>query len=806
MDKKEKQELSESDIRAKFVTPALIDAGWDEMTQIRREVTLTPGPVIVRGNMSSRNKKKKKFADYVLQIKKGLPIAVLEAKDNKKPVSHGMQQALGYSEILEVPSTYSSNGDAFASHNKVPADGEETETEFPLTDFPTPTELWQRYLSYTGEQDTTYLALEHAPAPALVDTSKEYNEQAQQLIQEPYYDDGSGKEPRYYQLRAINRVMERIAKGQNRLLLVMATGTGKTYTTFQIIWRLWKAKKTKRTLFLVDRNILADQTLTNDFAPFGDVMVKIKNRKIDPSFQIYLGLYQALTGPDEEDKIFKSVSRDFFDLIVIDECHRGSAKDDSAWREILEYFDGAIQLGLTATPKESEEASNATYFNEAIYTYTLKQGIQDGFLAPYKVVRINIDKDLEGWIPPKGMTDDLGNEIERREYNQADMDRTLILNHRTKLVAKRVMKLLNATDPFSKTIIFCEDIDHAERMRKAIVNAAGDLARENSKYVMRITGDSVEGKAELDNFIDPESKYPVIATTSELLSTGVDAKTCKLIVLDKNITSMTNFKQIVGRGTRIDEEHNKYFFTIMDFKRATVLSKDPKFDGEAVVVYKPGDDDNAVPPDPDYPDDGDDIDESDDDDNNDKKHYVSGVFVRILSEKVSYLGEDGQEITESYRDYSRKGILSEYESLDEFLKQWNDSSKKTAIINELAEYGIELPKLAQEVGKDYGDFDLICHVAFDQPPLTRAERANNVKKRNYFAKYGEQARAVLEALLEKYADEGITTIESPSVLKLKPFDDVGTPVEIVKDVFGGRAGYDQALKELEDALFMQDQA
>ncbi|MEE9319324.1 MAG: DEAD/DEAH box helicase family protein [Granulosicoccus sp.] len=807
MDKKEKQELSESDIRAKFVTPALIDAGWDEMTQIRREVTLTPGPVIVRGNMSSRNKKKKKFADYVLQIKKGLPVAVIEAKGNSHTVSHGMQQALGYAEILEVPSVYSTNGDAFASHNKVPADDEETETEFPLNEFPPPAELWQRYLRSSDQQDALYLARTTAPGPGSDVIGSGYDASAQNLILEPYFDDGSGKEPRYYQIRAINRVIERIAKGQKRLLLVMATGTGKTYTTFQIIWRLWKAKKAKRTLFLVDRNILADQTFTNDFAPFGDVMVKIKNRKIDPSFQIYLGLYQALTGPDEEDKIFKSVSRDFFDMIVIDECHRGSAKDDSAWREILEYFDSAIQLGLTATPKESETASNATYFNDSIYTYTLKQGIQDGFLAPYKVIRINIDKDLEGWVPPKGMTDDLGHEIEQREYNQADMDRTLVLNQRTKLVAKRVMKLLNATDPFSKTIIFCEDIDHAERMRKAIVNASGELARENSKYVMRITGDSVEGKAELDNFIDPESKYPVIATTSELLSTGVDAKTCKLIVLDKTIKSMTTFKQIVGRGTRIDEEHNKFYFTIMDFKKATVLFDDPDFDGEAVVVYEPTDEDGPVPPDPAPTDEDEDKDVPEDDDESTvKKHYVSGVFVRIISEKVTYIGDDGQEVTESYREYSRNGILSEYGSLDDFLKQWNNSIKKTAIIDELAEYGIELPKLAQEVGKDYGDFDLICHVAFDQPPLTRAERANNVKKRNYFAKYGEQARAVLEALLEKYADEGITTIESSSVLKLKPFDEVGTPVEIVKDVFGGRAGYDQALKELEDALFIQDQA
>ncbi|MFC1602689.1 EcoAI/FtnUII family type I restriction enzme subunit R [Pseudomonadota bacterium] len=779
MDTKEKKELSESDIKAKFITPAIVKAGWDEMTQIRREVTLTPGPVIVRGNLSSRNKKKKKFADYVLQREKGVPIAVVEAKDNNHTISHGMQQALGYAEILEVPSAYSSNGDGFASHNKVPKSGDEIETEFAMGAFPSPKELWQRYKQFRGIED-----------------------QEEELVVEPYYNDGSGKEPRYYQAEAINRVIEKVAKGKNRLLLVMATGTGKTYTTFQIIWRLWKAKKAKRILFLVDRNILADQTLMNDFKPFGSVMTKIKNRKIDPSYEIYLGLYQALTGPDEEDKIFKSVSKDFFDLIVIDECHRGSAKDDSAWREILEYFDNAIQLGLTATPRETEYASNITYFGDPVYTYTLKQGIQDGFLAPYKVVRIDIDKDILGWTPPPGMKDDLGNEIEQREYNQADMDRILILNQRTKLVAKRVMQLLRATDPYAKTIIFCEDIDHAERMRKAIVNAAGPLALENNKYVMRITGDSVEGKAELDNFIDPESKYPVIATTSELLTTGVDAKTCKLIVLDKNINSMTSFKQIVGRGTRIDEEQNKYFFTIMDFKKATELFKDPDFDGEPVVIYEPKDDDDPVPPDPEP---GNDEEEEGEGEEGEgvKKFNVSGVEVRILSERVEYLGEDGQMVTESYRDYSRKNILKEFDSLDDFLSKWNNTKKKAAIIEALAEYGIELPKLAQEVGKDYGDFDLICHIAFDQPPLTRSERANNVKKRNYFTKYGEQARAVLEALLDKYADEGITTIENRKVLKLNPFDKIGTPVEIINDVFGGRAKYDEAIQELEEELFKQ---
>ena len=781
MDRKEKQQLSEIDICDLFITPAIKEAGWDQLTQIRREVTLTPGPVIVRGNLSSRNKKKKKFADYVLQWEAGVPIAIVEAKDNNHTVSHGMQQALGYADILHVPSAFSSNGDAFASHNKIPLAGEEIEPELPLESFPSPAELWQRYKTY-----------------------RDIDDDEEELVTEPYQDDGSGKEPRYYQVEAINRVIEAVARGRKRLLLVMATGTGKTYTTFQIIWRLWKAKKAKRILFLVDRNILADQTLVNDFKPFGSVMTKIKNRKIDPSYEIYLGLYQALTGPNEEDKIFKNVSADFFDLIVIDECHRGSAAEDSAWREILDYFSHAIQLGMTATPKETEYVSNITYFGDPVYTYTLKQGIEDGFLAPYKVVRIDLDKDVYGWTPPPGMKDDLGQDIEQRTYNQTDMDRILVLNQRTKLVAKCVMELLNATDPYAKTIIFCEDIDHAERMRKAIVNAAGKIATDNSKYVMRITGDSPEGKAELDNFIDPESKFPVIATTSELLTTGVDARTCKLVVLDKTIKSMTTFKQIVGRGTRIEEEHGKYYFTIMDFKKATELFKDPDFDGEPVVIFEPGPDDPPEPPDPDYPDD--DSDDGDEYEPSIYKVHVRGVEVKILATRVEYLDSDGQMVTESYRDYSRSQIQQEYASLDDFINKWNGTRKKEAIIKELEERGITLDNLAREVGTEYGDFDLICHIAYDMPPLTRKERAENVKKRNYFTKYGEQARAVLESLLDKYADEGITTIESPRVLKLRPFDRMGTPMEIINNAFGGKQHYEQAVQELERELYYRGES
>ncbi len=776
MNQQDKQKLTESDICDLFITPAIKQAGWDQSRQIRREFALTPGPVVVRGNMSSRNKKRAKRADYMLQWESGIPIAIVEAKDNTHSVGHGMQQALGYAEILDVPSAFSSNGDAFASHNKVPEAGAEIETEFALEAFPSPAELWKRYK-----------------------THRNINENEEELVLQPYYQDTSGKAPRYYQAEAVNRIIEQVAKGKKRLLLVMATGTGKTFTTFQIIWRLWKAKRAKRILFLVDRNILADQTLVNDFKPFGSVMTKIRNRTIDPSYEIHLGLYQALTGPDEEDKIYKSVSRDFFDLIVIDECHRGSAAEDSAWREILDYFSSAIQIGLTATPKETKYVSNITYFGEPVYTYKLKQGIEDGFLAPYKVVRYHLDKDLMGWTPPPGMTDDLGKDIEERTYNQADMDRILVLNQRTKLVAECVMKLLNATDPYSKTIIFCEDIDHAERMRVAITNAADQLAVENPKYVMRITGDSTEGKAELDNFIDPECKFPVIATTSELLTTGVDAKTCKLIVLDKTVNNMTTFKQIVGRGTRIEEDYGKFFFTVMDFKNATQLFKDPDFDGDPVVIYEPDGDDDPVPPDPGpEPDD-----EGDDEDlpPGSKKIRVSGVVVKILAKTVEYRGDDGKMITESYCDYSKRNIRSEYASLDDFVRKWTESQKKEAIIKELEDYGIELDKLVEEVGKDYGDFDLICHIAYDAPPLTRRERADNVRKRNYFAKYGDKARAVLEALLEKYANEGIITIESPKVLKLNPFVEMGTPVEIINDVFGGRQKYESAIFELEQQLF-----
>lgn len=772
----DKKILSEIDICDLFITPAIKDAGWNPVSQIRREVTLAPGPVVVRGNVASRNKKKKKFADYVLYKELGVPLAVVEAKDNNHTVSHGLQQALGYAEILDVPSAFSSNGDAFASHNKVPASGEDIESQFALQTFPGPDVLWSRYKAHRGIKD-----------------------QEEQLVLQPFHEDASGKEPRYYQADAINHTVEAVAAGQKRVLLVMATGTGKTYTTFQIIWRLWKAGKVKRALFLADRNILIDQALINDFKPFAGAMVKVTGHKFDPAFEIHLALYQAITGTAEEDKSFKKLSREFFDLIVIDECHRGSAAEDAQWREILDYFTGAVQIGMTATPKETKYVSNMSYFGEPVYTYSLKQGIEDGFLAPYKVIRIDIDKDIEGWTPPQGMVDDLGREVPQREYNQADMDRILVLNQRTRLVARRVMQYLKATDRYAKTIIFCEDIDHAERMRAAIVNEAGPLAIEHPKYVMRITGDSNEGKAELDNFIDPQSRFPVIATTSELMTTGVDARTCKLIVLDKTVNSMTTFKQIIGRGTRILEEYNKFFFTIMDFKKATTLFNDPDFDGEPVVIYEPGDNDDPVPPDPDGGQ-GDDGEDDGDDIPGEQKIYVSGVPVRITSERVEYVGADGKLVTESYREFAKKQVRSEFSSLNDFIRRWNSADRKQAIVDELEQYGVSLKNLAADVGKDLDPFDLILHVGYDQRPLTRKERAEKIRKRNYFAKYGPTARAVLEALLDKYQDEGVVDLNDPNVLRIAPLSSMGTPVQLVKR-FGSPSDFEAAVRDLQNTLY-----
>ena len=776
-----KQSLTETDIRTRFITPALVRGGkWHLMTQIREEVYFTKGRVTVRGKTVKRGQGKK--VDYLLFYKPGIPIAVIEAKDNTHSLGDGMQQALDYAEILDVPFAYSSNGDGFLEHDRTGA-AAQVEREIPLDRFPSPAELWQRFRAAKG----------YTPAQEAVAT-------------QDYYDDGSGKSPRYYQLIAINRTIDAIARGENRILLVMATGTGKTYTAFQIIWRLWKSGARRRILFLVDRNILADQTRNNDFKPFGTAMTKITNRTADKAFEIYLALYQAVSGTEEEQNIYKQFSPEFFDLVVVDECHRGSAAVDAAWRQILEYFHAATQIGLTATPKETREVSNIDYFGQPIYTYSLRQGIADGFLAPYKVIRIGIDKDLDGWRPEIGKTDKYGQVIEDREYNELDYDRSLILEQRTALVAARITELLKATDRYHKTIVFCENIDHAERMRQALVNANADLAAANAKYVMRITGDNDEGKAQLDNFIDPESTYPVIATTSQLMSTGVDAQTCHLIVLDKRINSMTEFKQIIGRGTRINEEYGKLYFTIMDFKRATALFADPTFDGEPVQIYEPGPDDPPLPPE-EVPYDAQEqppsLTTGEPPAARTVTYVVDDVEVRVATERVQYLDGNGRLITESLKDYSRKTVNQAYATLDDFLSAWNAAERKQAVVEELAARGVFFDELAEQIGPDYDAFDLVCHVAFDRPPRTRRQRVAQVRGRDVFARYGDQARAVLEALLDKYADAGLKSFESLDILKVDPLSAFGTPMEII-NLFGSKANYLTALHQLEAELYLEE--
>ena len=774
--------LSERDICTKYITPAIHAAGWDIQTQVREEVSFTKGRIIVRGKLHSRGEQKR--ADYILYYKTNIPIAIIEAKDNTHSVGAGMQQALNYAETLEIPFVFSSNGDAFLMHDRT-GNARVTEQEIALNQFPTPAELWQRYCLWKGIK----------------------TEQAKTTVEMPYHDDGSGRAPRYYQASAINNTIEAVARGQQRILLVMATGTGKTYTAFQIIWRLWKSGSKKRILFLADRNILVDQTKNNDFKPFGAAMTKISKRQIDKSYEIYLSLYQAVTGNEEDKNIYKQFSPDFFDLIVVDECHRGSASEDSAWREVLEYFSNATHVGLTATPKETKDVSSITYFGDPVYSYTLKQGIEDGFLAPYKVVRIDIDKDLQGWRPNAGQVDKNGQLIEDRIYNQSDMDRTLVLEKRTELVAKKITEYLTLTDPYAKTIVFCDDIDHAERMRQALVNLNPERVNENRKYVMRITGDENEGKAELDNFINPEERYPVIACTSKLMTTGVDAQTCKLIVLDQNIKSMTEFKQIIGRGTRINEDYGKYWFTIMDFKKTTELFADKDFDGEPVVIYEPKLGEPPVPPDDEDVDgettqggDKPDITGGPDEPAGRVKYVVGDVEVRVVAQRVQYYGPEGKLITESLKDYTKSKVKNDFASLDDFLRTWTNAERKAVLIAELEQHGVLIDAIAEEVGKDFDPFDLVCHIVFDQPPLTRKERADQVKKRNYFAKYGEQARKVLEALLDKYADTGVEHIEDIKILTLDPFKSMGSASELIS-AFGGKHAYLQALNELEQQLY-----
>lgn len=813
-----KRDLSESDIKAKFITPGILKSGWDEHTQIGREIFFTDGRIYVKGKMTRRGKRK--FADYILFYKPNVPIAIIEAKSNSHSVRSGIQQALAYAETLDIPFVFSSNGDGFYFHDKTVTDGE-IEREISLDEFPSPAELWEKYKKYKGIE----------------------NEEQERIVSEDYFSDNSGRSPRYYQQIAINRTVEAVAKGQKRIILVMATGTGKTYTAFQIAHRLFKSKAKRKILFLADRTALVDQTLRGDFRHFKDAMTVIKKKVVnvdgkdtlvssnkrgidtaDKAFDIFLGLYQGLSNSDPEvPDAFKDFSKDFFDLIIIDECHRGSAKEDSKWREILKYFDSATHIGLTATPKETEEVSNQDYFGEPIYTYSLKQGIDDGFLAPYKVIKVTLDIDAEGWRPPKGYLDKKGDPVEDRIYNRTDFDRNIVVEERRKVVAKKITEFLKGYNRFAKTIVFCIDIEHAEGMRAALINENADLFSENNKYIMQITGDNAEGKRELDNFISPSEKYPVIATTSKLMTTGVDAQTCKLIVLDSNIGSQTEFKQIIGRGTRLNEEYDKTYFTIMDFRNATDHFADPDFDGHPEMIKTAHEDDDLTgadditPVEPiideldggevdfpilwHYPDDensvsggGDIVEEPR------TKIRVDGIKVSVIGESVQYLDEAGKLIIESFSDYTKKSVNEQYRTLDDFLTRWNSEEKKSIIVKELEEQGIFFEELKEKVGKEFDPFDLICHVAFDAKPLTRKERADNVVKRNYFTKYGEQAQEVIKKLLEKYAKDGIVTIESTEVLRLDPLNELGTPVELIKS-FGGKVKYLEALKELETELY-----
>ena len=789
-----KKSLSERDICTKFITPNLVAAGWDLDSQIREEVGFTDGRIYVRGKIHARGAQKR--VDHILYYKPNIPLAIIEAKDNNHTVGAGMQQALGYAKPLDVPFVFSSNGDAFLFHDKTVKTGP-IETEIPLNAFPSPEQLWQKYKAFKGISD------EAAP-----------------VVAQDYFTDGSNRSPRYYQQIAINRTVEAIARneGNNRHLLVMATGTGKTYTAFQIIYRLWKSGLKKRILFLADRTALIDQTVRGDFRHFKEAMTVIKHKQIDTAYNIYLALYQGLSDNNDADA-YKQFSPEFFDLIIVDECHRGSAREDSTWREILEYFKGATHIGLTATPKETKEISSSEYFGDPLYTYSLKQGIDDGFLAPYKVIKVTLDIDAEGWRPPKGFKDKEGKEVEDRLYNRTDFDRHIIVEERRQIVAQKITEFLKGSDRYSKTIVFCVDIEHAEGMRKELANANADLVAANSKYVMQITGDNEEGKRHLDAFISPTELYPVIATTSKLMTTGVDAQTCKLIVLDSNIGSMTEFKQIIGRGTRINEDFGKHYFTIMDFRNVTALFADKDFDGDPVRVKEASEDDDISDtdnetddtpvtddltgdeidfPEPEKPDvtiDGDPTPPE-----RRRKVTVNGVEVTVIKERVQYMGDDGKIITESLRDYTRKNVRTAYASLDDFLASWNHADKKRAIVEELEQQGVIFAALNEEIGSAFDPFDLICHVAYEQKPLTRKERAEQVKKRDYFTKYGDLARKVIAALLDKYADDGGLDFENPEIIRLDPLSKLGSPVEIIR-AFGGKPAYDAAIHALTDELY-----
>ena len=783
-----KHKMSEEDIKNTFISPAIRAKGWKDGADILYEYSFTDGRVEVHGRRTRR--KPQKFADYLLHYNSNNPIAIVEAKDNNHSVGAGMQQAINYAEILDVPFVYSSNGDGFVEFDRLTG----KERNLRLEEFPTKDELWTRYKAATN-----------------------LSEEQETLINEPYYFTMGSKEPRYYQRIAINRTVDAVSSGKNRIMFVLATGTGKTFTAFQIIHRLMKSGLKKRVLFLADRNILVDQTMLNDFKPFGNKMIKIDADLLNSpeklnSYEVYLGLYQQLTGDDGTETHYQKFGKDFFDLIVIDEAHRGSAKEDSNWRTILDYFSSATHIGMTATPKEDNVTSNAKYFGVPIYTYSLKQGIEDGFLAPYKVIRVNLDVDVTGYRPEKNKVDANGYEVPDRIFNKIDFDKNMVIDDRTQKVAKYVSDILKDTNSrFDKSIFFCIDIEHASRMRQALVNENNDMILKDSRYVMKITGDDAEGKAQLDNFIDPKSKYPTLVTTSKLLTTGVDAKTCKYIVLDSNIGSMTEFKQIIGRGTRLDPANHKEYFTIIDFRGVTDLFADPEFDGEPINVDD-GDNDGGGkgPKTPGYPPVGPDLIDPDDDDDDGgdkikepKKYYINDREVKIINDVVQIIDENGKLVTESLTDYTKKNILGQYATLDEFIAAWSSSEKKQVIVDELEKNGVyleEIRKIEKISADEIDDFDLLLKLAYGQKPLTKAERVNNVKKRGYLYKYSEEARAVLEVLLERYMNMGLKQVEEISILKLPEFNKFGGAVNIIR-IFGDKQKYKDAVKELENEIF-----
>lgn len=767
--------MTEEEVKLNYITPAIEQAGWQKK-QIRMEYPINAGKIVLRGNIVKRLKKKK--ADYVLFYKENLPLAIVEAKDNDHLIGDGMFQAQEYASKLDVRFVFTSNGDGFLCHDM--ATGEEKQIN--LDEFPSPEALYEKQFKEEIEN----------------------NPNLKTIIDTPYYYGEETFAPRYYQRIAINRTVEAVAKGQDRLLLVMATGTGKTYMAFQIIWRLWKSGLKKKVLYLADRNILVDQTIIGDFKPFKNSMTKITHKNMDTSYEIYLSLYQQLSENDTSDSLAllkENFKPDFFDLIIVDECHRGSAREDSNWRKILDYFSSATKIGMTATPKETKEISNIDYFGEPIYTYSLKDGIEDGYLAPYRVKKYALNVDVFGYRPQLGKTDKEGEIVEDREYGIKDYDKNLVIDERTKLVAEEITKYLKSTDRLAKTIVFCVDIDHAERMRQALVNLNSDLCAKDHKYIMRITGDNDEGKKQLDNFIDNDSVYPTIVTTSKLMTTGVNCQTCKNIVLDNVFgeNGMTEFKQIIGRGTRIKEDYGKMYFTILDFRNATKLFADPKFNGPDLQDedYDPEGNEGKTP----VCVCGEDPKVGDEPENpHKKKVYINDVEVEVVSEMVQFYDKDGKLVTESLKDFTKRNVLREYASLDDFLNLWTSDEKRTVIVQELEDKGIFIEELRKMYPANLDDFDLICDIAYGIKPLTRSERAKNLKVNEILNQYSDSCKKVLEILLDKYSNDEINDFSDSKILKLPDFNQYGNPMKIAS-MFGGLNGYIAATHQIQNALY-----